>query len=252
MLNSFTRTRLNAALFLDGTGSAYLRVPAATTDATISSGEFTVLCAVKSNSGAAGSRDIISNYVTTGNQRSFLVRFSSTDAIQIFTSTTGTGGTTSVGTSSNTFTSTTDYYWIGISVSASESANIDRVKLYVNGASETMGTPTGTYGAPFSNSQELTWGGREGTTSNMDGYLSLPYVIDRPLTATEHSRLYNSGDVLYPPTMFPGEVVSQPVLETGVWDGSQYNFLDNFDSGGADTVGISSGDLFQNAGIYDQ
>lgn len=252
IINSHLRPRHNAAAYFDGSGDAYISVPTGTTSSVLSSGEFTILCAFKTNSGASGNRDIVGSYVSSGNDRSFLVRLNSSSAVQVFISTDGTSSNQSVVTSSNTFTSTSAWYYVGVSVSISEGTNADRVKLYVNGSSEALGTPTGTFGTPFNNGQDLLWAGRAGTSVNLDAYLCLPFVLDRPLTATEHSRIYNSGDPLYPLSAFPGDTISYVNLETGEWDGSQWDWTDNENTNGASSTGMVSGDLVFNAGIYDQ
>ena len=137
----------------------------------------------------------------------------------------------------------------------------DRIKIYLNGvdlnatenldASDAGSIHTGDY---TTDGTLLTIGGVEGNTgSTASGSIQIPSIIDRPLSSSEVSELYNSGKPLNTIVRFGDDCVLQPTLSTAILvSANELEVMDNATEQRYSFAGELESRLDINGGVYDQ
>lgn len=143
----------------------------------------------------------------------------------------------------------------------SEAAINDRVKIYVDGSdigatenldnSDATGIHTGDF---TTDGVLLTIGGQDGsTTSTADGTVQIPSIMNRPLTASEVSDLYNSGTPLNSIVRFGDDCILQPTISTAyVVATNELEVIDNAAEQRHNFSGELESRLDRNGGLYNQ
>lgn len=239
----------NAGIRFESGQTQLVSVPSSVTQSVLSSGEFTIRMYVKKLAQAT-TQSVCGTYVSTGDNRVFLVRFESDDTIRVFLSSSGASGTTESVKTTATYTDKS-FMVLDVVVSISESSNADRVKVYVDGVAQTMATPTGTFTGVVSKAVDFNFGGRPSATESLGGFISGGYIFDQPLSSSEISTLYNSGKPLDPYQGFHPDLVFDLNVKSGSYNGTTYSFTDAVGDVSVTSSGLDDGAVYQNTGIYE-
>ncbi len=175
----FYTTTIDQSLKFDAGSSAYLT---RTNSGAASSATLTVVsCWVKR--GKLGSIQMIFSSQTSDPNACGYVSFMADDTLQVYLDKTAAGSDELVITTTSVFRDVSSWYHIVVVFNAAESANADKMKIYVNGVQQAIGTPSVTGNAVTA--QRLLADGVNLTISKyfndnyyLGGYLAEYHVVD--------------------------------------------------------------------------
>ena len=219
----------------------------------IGSGEFTMLLAYEPDT--LSSLDYIFDlWEASGNNRSLMWRFDTSNNIEVVGSANGSAAWRFEGSHGM---STNNWYFITLVASMSEVTEADRITVYVNGSdigvTKNLGTASGFHTADYDTDGAYGgWGGDENASNrSIDGFAHEFTILDKALTSSEVSAIYNSGRPISPRDNHNANVVSRIDMSSGTWNGSNYDFDDEIlGLGVIQGEGTVNGNLSSTGGIY--
>jgi len=247
----------NGVYQFPGTGESYIEVGNQSILNVLGTGQFT-LSIFFNPSNATDRSALFSAWLATSNNRVIQFRTDTSGNFEVITSPDGTNAArweASHGMSNGNW-----YHAVAVA-DFTQTSRHDRIKIYLNAvdlsavenldASDAGGVNTGDYttdGALF------TIGGVQGsTTFTSNGSIQVPSIINRPLSSSEVSELYNSGKPLNTIVRFGDDCVLQPTLSTAILvAANELEVMDNATEQRYSFAGELESRLDRNGGLYDQ
>lgn len=247
----------NGTYEFPGTGQSYIEVESQSILNVLGTGQFTM--SIMFNPTVASQRSgLFSAWVASSNNRVVQFRTDTSGNFEVITSPDGANAArweASHGMSNG------NWYHVAVVADFTQASRHDRIKIYLNAvdlsavenldASDAGGVHTGDY---TTDGTLLTIGGVEGNTgSTASGSIQVPSIIDRPLSSSEVSELYNSGKPLNAFVRFGDNCVLQPTLSTAiVVAANELEVMDNAAEQRHTFDGELESRLDINGGVYDQ
>lgn len=164
------------------------------------SANFTVMAIVKRGATGAFDQNIFSKWSGLSNQRQLRLDFSS-DKLRVTTS--GTGADVANMLTTGTFTNTSSYYQIFLTVNIASRT----IRMYVNG-SVVYETTSSFHTTIFNSTAPILIGAQSDNTgakiNHFTGYVSDFYIWNKALSVVEMDGIYNGGDFVDPATVSGG------------------------------------------------